>query len=258
MECPHQLIMRYPGQCVVFNLLKASRIKKEQQRGEKGLVYRDDEVDKVSDSWQNEDNDNYLIIRLLFPDGGYPWLVAHHGIFEAFKAPLYVPICESKDSSVTIVLRDFANRDIQKEGDKRKSHCIVRKFILTFGSNVEAEAFRSLHNGMLLEHKESKNKVLLETKNGAGDDKLFTSSSSATQAANDVDHNKEEGAAGLHRATKKRKRPSQNGKEEDKLKVQKLVKERMDDLEKGDDYSLLDSLMPNTQNPFEDYDESEF
>ena len=106
----------------------------------------------MSDAWVNEDDDNYLIIRLLYPNDGYPWLVAHHGIHEAFKAPLYVPIIDTKgkDSCIALILRDFANRDRETGGPK---HCIVRKFILRFGSNAEADEFRLLHNSMLLEYK---------------------------------------------------------------------------------------------------------
>ena len=135
-------IIRYPGECIVFNMLQSSRVKKsslpttidKRKNGQKEII---------SQTWENEEaNNNCLIIRLIF-SSSYPWTVAHQGIHEIFKGPLCLPILYNKrtdNKKVTVFLRDFANRG---------KNCISRKFYLNFSSIAEATSFVVAHNSML-------------------------------------------------------------------------------------------------------------
>ena len=100
-----KFILRYPGNCVTFNMMQVSRVKKDGK--------------SISEQWENEDDDNFLIIRLM-ENKSLPLLVAHHGIYEIVKAPLFVPVVKACNdpTTVTVFLRDHANRGI--------SHCIRR------------------------------------------------------------------------------------------------------------------------------------
>ena len=99
----------------------------------------------MSELWEIEDEDDYLIVRVLYTS--HPWLVIHRGVNEVAKAPL-VLFVEDEDivgSKVSLTLRDSSNRGCQ---------CIKRKFILEFHSGTDARVFQAAHNLPLQEHAE--------------------------------------------------------------------------------------------------------
>jgi hypothetical protein len=265
MSSSYPLIRRYPGNCVMFNMMKSSRVKKQQLKNKQdGAVIGTTNIDELlSEEWMNEDEDNYLIIRLIYHKESYPWLVCHHGIHEIFKGPLYVPIVDQNNDQLSLHLRDFANRG---------EDCIKRKFYLTFGSITEAESFKYIHNSMLsafndgqkakrveLDLKKKKNQ-----KNEKDDDEMD---------ADAVVKATEEDAATTNQRLKKKRRISMISQE---LDTEVMIKEdseekknqgcdagddddykkRLNEFEFGSDHhTFLDDSLPNTQNPFED-DES--
>ena len=163
-----KLIIRVPGSCITFNLIEVSRVKKKGQvvcvkreEGDNCIANRKKGEEVVSERWRNDDDDNYLIIRLRYSNG-YPWLVIHHGVFEAVKAPLYVPIVKTltKEKVVTMFLRDSANRG--------ESRYIQQKFYLQFATIAEAEAFKTAHNVMLEEFRKEKKEHVPTCKVGLG------------------------------------------------------------------------------------------
>jgi hypothetical protein len=131
----------------MLNLVRAQRVKKNQEGREKG----EDEI--ISKEWANEDDDNFLIVRLLQGGGNqdestdmsHPWILVHHGIHEEIRSPLVIFIEEAdqKGASVSVTLRDHANRD---------ENCIKRKFIFEFHSPTDAMIFKYAHNLMLKDH----------------------------------------------------------------------------------------------------------
>ena len=125
---PTRFILRYPGSCITFNLLQARRMKKDGKT--------------ISEKWDNEDDDNFLILRLIESNGS-PWLVVHHGIYEVIKSPLFVPVqkCSDNCKSISILLRDHANRGSLK--------CIRREFCFKFNSLTEADSFLFSHNSFV-------------------------------------------------------------------------------------------------------------
>ena len=127
-----EFILRYPGSCITFNLMQASRVKKNRTT--------------ISEEWVSDENDKFLIIRLI-ETNGRPWLVVHHGIYEVAKAPLFVPAEISRDdsSSVCVFLRDHANRG--------ESNCIRREFKFKFNSLAEARSFVFSHNSFISSNK---------------------------------------------------------------------------------------------------------
>ena len=254
MDSTQHFVRRYPSRCTMFNMIQASRVKKGEemdvQRGDASVLNKSKE--KKSEVWINEDDDNFLIVRLLYPPNEYPWLIAHHGIHEIFKGPLYVPVIDTEgSSSVALILRDFANRDKKVEG--RMKHCIVRKFILDFGSNVEANAFKVLHDGMILEYEERKKEE--GKKNQRGTIKKVKSSKSACSNLDDINgllsnlDNSERCCK-----PKKRRRISTNKRKDEvkeKYEDKKRMKQSLEDMTLGDGYNCLDNDMPNTQDPFD-------
>ena len=193
------LVRRYAGSVITFNLLKVDRIKKDQDACRGHNCCNNKEIEEiVSESWEDEnDNDRYLMIRLIFQEGSYPWLVAHHGFSEVFKAPLFVPIVKIEDErnkTLSLFLRDFAGRG---------NTCIKRKFYLSFRSVTEAESFKFAHNKMLHEYDEAKKRqagALISAPNDhVGDssidtiDLLNNSSFSFTEEVGDVEEKKNEG-----------------------------------------------------------------
>lgn len=124
--------------------MKAKRVKKDGGR--------------IGEKWESDD-DKYLILRLVETNGS-PWLVAHHGIYEIVKAPLFVPAVSSSKNctSVCIHLRDYANR-----GD---SSCIRREFEFEFLSITEASSFVFAHNAFI-SAKNSKNESIMARSNVA-------------------------------------------------------------------------------------------
>ena len=123
-----RFILRYPGSCITFNLVQAKRLKKDGKT--------------ISEKWENEDHDNFLIVRLIESNGS-PWLVVHHGIYEVIKGPLFVPAqnCSENDTNISILLRDHANRG--------GSNCIRREFCFQFNSFTEANSFLFSHNSFV-------------------------------------------------------------------------------------------------------------
>ena len=261
MDSPQLFVRRYPNRCTMFNMVQASRVKKGEEsdayhRG--GATVSNKRKEKKSEVWTNEDDGNFLIVRLLYPPSEYPWMIAHHGIHEIFKGPLYVPIiCTEEDySCVSVILRDFANRDKETEG--RTKHCIVRKFILDFGTKAEASAFKVLHDGMIFEYKESKKE---EGKN----DRTCATRRTNGKRSKSVSHNLNDINVSLsnldhsegYTNPKKRRRISGSNKNckkdetKEKEKEEKMIKQSLDKMSLGDGYNLLDDDMPNTQDPFD-------
>ena len=133
MTSMHTLVLRYPGSCIMFNMVACSRAKKNKTKN-----------DELGDHWEADD-EIHLIVRLISGET-YPWVVAHYGTRECFKAPLFVPI-QPKDHSqgcyIKLHLRDYANRG---------KNCIKREFFLEFASDLEAETFKFAHNKMIANH----------------------------------------------------------------------------------------------------------
>ena len=154
----NKFILRYSGRCITFNLVQVTRVKKD------GMT--------ISGRWDNEDEDNFLIVRLIESNGS-PWLVAHHGIYEVVKGPSFVPVtkCSTNYNTVCIFLRDHANR-----GD---TNCIQREFQFKFDSLNEADFFLFAHNSFV-ETKQRGNKVESTVRTGVGANSASTSSSSMT------------------------------------------------------------------------------
>ena len=222
---PPTIITRYPGRVIVFNLLKTSRLKKLEDRE---TITKDEAP--VSMEWTNEDNDNHLIVRLIFSDG-YPWLVCHHGIFEAFRGVLIVPIkVDGMDGESTkIMLRDFANRG---------KNCIKRSFILNFESKTDSKVFRFAFNSMLFEY----NPNLVER-----------IKQQTTAEQRDI--------ANCQRLSPQKKRrrinPKVKGEEETEETVEneekiknEAYKECLNNFERVDSFSRLDDEVSGTQDPF--------
>jgi len=163
-------ICRYSGSCIMFNMIEACRVAKLQggEEGEEGdgrpCRNYGGENERMSKVWKNEEEEgNFLIARLIVDkeEEGQGWVVAHQGIHEIFRAPLFVPIVElnMKEKVLSLYLRDHANRDAQ--------HGIKRKFWLKFDSIVELSSFKFAHNGILQgpdsfvnEEKKSKSKEI--------------------------------------------------------------------------------------------------
>jgi len=102
-------VCRYPGRCIMFNMIEACRVAKLQggERGEDkgdGSLMRNygnegEKKENMSEVWENEEEEgNFLIVRLIADkdDGGTQhWVVAHQGMHQIFRAPLFVPIVET-------------------------------------------------------------------------------------------------------------------------------------------------------------------
>jgi hypothetical protein len=270
-------IIRYPGECIVFNMLQSSRVKKSLSAT---IVdkRKNDQKEKISQAWENEEaTNNCLIIRLIF-SSSYPWTVAHQGIHEIFKGPLCLPILYSKRTDkkkVTIFLRDFANRG---------KNCISRKFYLNFSSIAEATAFVVAHNSMLAHYRAQQppSKTTQEKRMGGGTNEL----SSFPMETKTEEHSGNQKLCSpsssslslLHEPSKKkRKLDDENNKEEEKKKKPKLEEqeEQEDDnmyeaeeeyketngtyiammFKSGDQHNMLDDGFQETQDPFADLDD---
>lgn len=156
-EGSNKFVLRYPGQAMMFNMVRAGRLKKNGGANE------------MSETWANEDHDNYLIVRLI-KSNGLPWMVAHHGIHEVFKGMLLLNANGDADT-LTVGLRDHANRG---------ASCIRRKFVLVFASVVEAQTFKFGHNEMIKEYLSS-TKINASRRRRGG--KRYASSSSSEDEA---------------------------------------------------------------------------
>ena len=244
----------------MYNMIRSSRVKKVQPQpaactsilSNKSRAAGTSTTDELlSEVWDNEDDDKYLIIRLIHSKG-YPWLVCHHGIQQVFKGPLFVPIIEAvAEGVVTLFLRDFANRG---------ENCIKRKFYLTFGSVAEAESFKITHNILLSQYRQERCQQTNE-KNSEED------ATTKTKTHNDM------AAAVLEQPAKKKRRISKISQgevvpveERNNTKVNKTMekegdnedydeyKKRFNEFERGDNCDLFYDDVPNTQNPFSDDD----
>jgi hypothetical protein len=255
-----KFITREPGQCIVFNLVKAQRVKKRQDvkrmKGEEGGDGGEEE-EVISASWMNEDDDNYLIIRLQFSQGR-PWLVAHHGVFEIIKAPLFVPIVDSNNHNttnrhtLTLFLRDSANR--------RKGSYIQRKFYLQFASFAEAQSFKTAHNLMLTKVRSETERVALEEKKELRKKRKKESSKKDEDNGGEGEKDEKEGDATREPPMKKKRAEidrtevdgSKSGEEDDKelgsLGAKIEFEERMEVFVNGD--AFID--VPDTQPLFPD------
>lgn len=220
------LITRYPGECIVFNLHKCSRVKKNQSNTKEG----EDPV--FSEIWTNEDYDNFLIVRLIRHTTN-PWMVAHHGIFEILRAPLVLPAIDLKgnDRTLCIRLRDYSNRG--------QDDCIKRSFHLTFSSSYEAEIFKHAHNKLLKlkaavssTHCHSDYEKLRPTKKRRISQ--ISTNSAEDKGKDDEDKEKE---ATAHDVLK-----TENN--ENCLKANQ-------EFEVGNDHDFLDDCFEETQNPFD-------
>ena len=130
---PFNTILLYPGRCTMLNMVRVQRMKKKEGGKESN----------VSQLWEIEDEDDYLIVRVFFTS--HPWLIVHHGVNEIVKAPLVVFIDDEDlvGNQITLSLRDTANRG---------NECIRRKFIFDFHTHTDAEIFQHAHNLTLLDH----------------------------------------------------------------------------------------------------------
>ncbi len=158
-------IIRYPGRCVTFNLDEVWRVTKKQENDDDPEVkyecpYGGVEQEgggkkamKASEVWNNNDGDdgNFIIVRLIGEQSSHPWVVAHQGMHEIFRASLFVPIFEvnKTDFVLTLFVRDHANRGTTRS--------IRRKFYLKFNSMSELEVFQLYHNSILEEWNKKKN-----------------------------------------------------------------------------------------------------
>ncbi len=135
MSSPPPVTRRYPGRCIMFNLAKVIRLKKRQEGHAKPIV---------SESWTNEDDDNFLVVRIMYTNGS-PWICSHHGLSETLRGTCIVFIREAdiKANVVSIRVRDFANRGEQ---------CIKRNFVLHFNSSTDARVFKYAYNSVLSEY----------------------------------------------------------------------------------------------------------
>ena len=259
----NKFVMRYPGQAMMFNMARAGRLKKSTNTAKK-------ESDSImSETWTNEDADNYLIIRLVNND--YPWLVVHHGIFEIIKCPLLVPIVsEELSDTLSILLRDHANRG---------NAGIKRTFLLQFNSIVEAQSFKFAHNSMIKEYrnllrmKAKKNKKK-HSRNAYKKKRYYDSSSSSDEEDETTDNSslrKEEKEKAVSsppsilmsgKNTKRRMSNSERGMNEGSRKKKKAKIEDEDDEEgkefeaavtffhQQDEATILDDICEFTPNPF--------
>ena len=142
----------------MFNLAKVIRLKKRQEGHAEPIV---------SESWTNEDDDNFLVVRIMYTNGS-PWICSHHGLSETLRGTCIVYIREAdiKANVVSIRVRDFANRGQQ---------CIKRNFVLHFNSSTDARVFKYAYNSVLSEYNwkegdinEEGKKVIEATKKNTG------------------------------------------------------------------------------------------
>ena len=74
MDSTQHFVRRYPSRCTTFNMIQASRVKKgeemDAQRGDASVLNKSKE--KKSEVWINEDDDNFFIVRLLYPPNEHP------------------------------------------------------------------------------------------------------------------------------------------------------------------------------------------
>lgn len=229
---PTTLIRRYEGSCVTFNLVQASRVKKNGLGKETG-------EEELSEEWVDTNNDDgrYLIVRLIFEKGTHPWLVCHHGIYEAFKGPLLIPVVkvEEKKELVTMHLRDFANRG--------GSQCIRRKFYLKFGSLSEAEGFTFLHNFMLSEFDKEKREKIEEAIPAAADSSQDTID--LLNSSGDGESDNDAGSCNLSSDcdNSMQEQKANNASYEKKLEMFK---------QSAGPHDFFDDMYENTQDPFSD------
>ena len=130
---PFNTVLLYPGRCTMFNMVRVKRISKKKEA----------EEDNVSQLWEIEDEDDYLIVRVLFTS--HPWLIVHHGVNEIVKAPLVLFIDDEdlNGAKISLTLRDSANRG---------HSCIKRRFIFEFQTGTDARVFKTSHNLTLQDH----------------------------------------------------------------------------------------------------------
>lgn len=233
----NKFVLRYPGQAMMFNLVRADRLKKNGG--------------DVSESWTNEDDDNYLIIRLINSQGS-PWMVAHHGVYEVFKGTLLLN-ADGDAETLTVALKDHANRGL---------NCIRRKFILNFSSAVEAQTFKFAHNKMIEEYLRSIESKAASTRRSrrARGTRYDASSSSSEEEV-------EEKPSSPPKASRKRgnggddnekgeqlrrsKRPKTNGNKNNTSNSSSIAMRMF--YQENDSSTILDDCFQNTPNPFADY-----
>ena len=246
-------IQRYKESTIVYNLLHASRIKKGEEAVD--CLNKKKEEDKVvSEYWEEENDDNnYLIICLISNEGSFPWLVAHHGIHEIIKAPLFVPIIkdEHKKNTLSLFLRDFANRG---------STCIKRKFYLTFHSSVKAESFMFTHNRMLNAHDEEvlAKKRVEEARKSMHNEKRTVAAEAAVQIDSSTDDtidllnesNCDDSFDCFDGSNQKEKEEAKENKSKGNKYEEKLNLFNNGNVMESD--SFIDDHYDNTQNPFDD------
>ena len=113
------LIERYAGSSITFNLVKASKAKKEN-----GNEQCSKEI--MSKVWEDDEDGNHLNIRLIFDDLCRPWLIAHCGTCVIFQGPLFIPINADDDTlTLDLFFRDYGQRK-------------QTKYVLHFASLPEA------------------------------------------------------------------------------------------------------------------------
>ena len=226
----HPLIRRYPDSCTMLNIVTVQRVKKNQKGRKKG----EDEI--VSQEWSNEDEDNFLIVRLLQRESNpdeikktsHPWILVHHGIHEIIRGPLVIFIEETDQigTRVSLALRDHANRD---------QNCIKRKFIFDFHNPTDATIFKYAHNLVLNDHYERLTEEVkicpIPTKKRKFDEVPST--------IEDEEKNKPIDKADLPQLDELEFTIGDEGR-----------KMMIDRFEKGDDRNLLDDSMLETQDPF--------
>ena len=212
---PFNTILLYPGRCTMFNMVRVQRMKKNKGQTEEEIT---------SELWEIEDEDDYLIVRVLYTS--HPWLVIHRGVNEIAKAPLVLFI-EDEDivgNKVSLTLRDSSNRGCQ---------CIKRKFILEFHSGTDAMAFQAVHNLALQEHAE----------------KLISCQDNERKLANEAFI--EEMAVHNLAIQEHAEKLVSCQENERKLTDEAFMKERF---ERGDENNVEDDNNMETQNPWDDDD----
>lgn len=228
-------VIRYPGSCIMFNMISCSRVKKTPVSAfskTSTSLFHEEKHETLSQLWEN-DEDIHLIVRLV--DQGYPWTVGHYGTKEIFKAPLVIPIRSSdvNGTSVGIFFRDFANR-----GDT----CIKRKFHLEFASATEAQTFVFSHNLFL-------SKYQLKVKN---QEKEAVKNLKKNKVENDdksiIDDEDNKNTP----IKKKRRYNDMKNDEEEEVhnKEKNEYNQIVSDFDLGDKHDILDDYFESTQDPY--------